>query len=722
MGKDTHEFLMQLKHAVDQDDFDQAAALLTDQALEQFPTPYTYLYQCIVWRHFAKKETEILTAANRGLEIAPDFVQLIEIKLSSLVALEYWQEAGEVGLLLCKEQPFNYQVHFTTADVLEKSGWPQESSSVRSQGHYAAASTFLNNGRHEQALSEFDQSLEFNPSHGRARMRRVDALWALDRQAEAEQALLANIEIPDIRIDALVDMCQWAESRGDIQEIDHWSQTLLGDEPHHPYALRVRIRWARSAGTVQKSFDALDASLSEHPLDMWSNFARYALAQELSTNASFLNSAIGTHDFWRVMAVWLDTGMIDAATDKIIHRVDASSEYVEGLEVFCQRLSDGKHFKTVRRLLDDIPRDIWSQVPFLCFYGDALGESKSFNAGINYFSKQKESACEDETLTWMHSKWSVRKALYTIIEPLTLKACEAHLPVILGRLKRVPDDGEAMYCLGGLYCMAEKYVDAEKWLARARSAGIMLPKRAYWHAKANYYLGNVEKAFEDYIDLFEKRMYRDEDLVQFNDLKEKMMATLVEGSEHGLLEHFASDLTADEQYFVGRQYGKKETSNDDLAKACYWYKLAGQNGEDIAFYSLGLAYEFAEGVDQDFMLAMQYYLKSVDKWPEACLSIARLYEEERGHEFDAHKIVHWIEKAAQLGSENAQKHLAFRYYELEEIQDYEKAFRLIQKPAQKGDKDSQQLLAYFYATGLGVEVNMVEAKKWKDLSDKQEGD
>src|SRR5581483_3376696 len=51
----------------------------------------------------------------------------------------------------------------------------------------------------------------------------------------------------------------------------------------------------------------------------------------------------------------------------------------------------------------------------------------------------------------------------------------------------------------------------------------------------------------------------------------------------------------------------------DLKKAIYWYQKAAENGDKYALYSLGLCYQYGNGVEKDEIKAFEFFQESNEK-------------------------------------------------------------------------------------------------------------
>ncbi len=280
--KELQAFLLSVKAALDVADMTTADKLLSEDALTLHEHPYTYLYKCIIDRHFERDASRVLAAAEQGLRLSPTFADLIDFKFVSLLALGDYARAAEAGLMLCTSQPYNYEAHFETATALEKAGWGEEAPRTKARGHYALAQAELARGNKESALEQLTQAIATDGSHARAKIKRAQLLIALGHKQDAALSLTPLVDDPTLAIDALTLLCQLAEGDNDIDRVSQFSDELLAIDESHSYALRVKVRLARTVGEADAVFSALANALTQHDDDVWCNLLQCSYSRELS--------------------------------------------------------------------------------------------------------------------------------------------------------------------------------------------------------------------------------------------------------------------------------------------------------------------------------------------------------------------------------------------------------------------------------------------------------
>jgi TPR repeat protein len=117
------------------------------------------------------------------------------------------------------------------------------------------------------------------------------------------------------------------------------------------------------------------------------------------------------------------------------------------------------------------------------------------------------------------------------------------------------------------------------------------------------------------------------------------------------------------QTTLGLMYEWGEGVPQDYAEAVKWYRKAAEQGNAIAQERLGFRYEHGEGVTQDYSEAVKWYGKAAEQGDaHAQIELAIMYEDGRGGlAQDDAEAVKWYRKAAEQGNVDAQATLGFRY-------------------------------------------------------------
>ena len=122
---------------------------------------------------------------------------------------------------------------------------------------------------------------------------------------------------------------------------------------------------------------------------------------------------------------------------------------------------------------------------------------------------------------------------------------------------------------------------------------------------------------------------------------------------------------------------KKSGLAEDYEKAYQLFLQAAENGEEEAYYYLGIMNLYGEGVPKNMEEALV-----------------------------------WLNKAADSGDTAAASVIGSVYLKYETFQDYAQALDIFKKVAEKGDPAAEFYLGMMYAEGLGVEQNYETALIW----------
>jgi TPR repeat protein len=111
---------------------------------------------------------------------------------------------------------------------------------------------------------------------------------------------------------------------------------------------------------------------------------------------------------------------------------------------------------------------------------------------------------------------------------------------------------------------------------------------------------------------------------------------------------------------LGESYRSGDGVTQDEAKALSWFKKAADGGNSWGMVSVGVMYSLGwDGGDANDEEAAQWYQKAADKDnPSGMYNLAGAYEQGRGVRRSLEKAKELYEKAAALGSTDAQKRLA----------------------------------------------------------------
>lgn len=129
--------------------------------------------------------------------------------------------------------------------------------------------------------------------------------------------------------------------------------------------------------------------------------------------------------------------------------------------------------------------------------------------------------------------------------------------------------------------------------------------------------------------------------------------------------------------------------------------LQSQLGDPIAQYYLGEMFYYGEGVEQNFVEAMRWYLLSAEQDdPDAAYSIGFMYENGEGVEKSLEVAIDWYKRAGELGSDAGTASLGLLYlYEEGPFGNFDEGLRILKTAADSGNLDAQFYLGSAYYDG-----------------------
>jgi TPR repeat protein len=144
-------------------------------------------------------------------------------------------------------------------------------------------------------------------------------------------------------------------------------------------------------------------------------------------------------------------------------------------------------------------------------------------------------------------------------------------------------------------------------------------------------------------------------------------------------------------------------------------KIKAEAGEAAAQNSLGKMYEGSSGVPVDYGEAVKWYRRAADQgFAEAQNLLGRMYVSGAGVPKDHAEAVKWFRKAADQGYADAQQNLGVMYFKGAGLpQDGAEGIRWVRKAADQGGADAQLTLGLLLSSGSkGVPSDSAEAAKW----------
>lgn len=154
--------------------------------------------------------------------------------------------------------------------------------------------------------------------------------------------------------------------------------------------------------------------------------------------------------------------------------------------------------------------------------------------------------------------------------------------------------------------------------------------------------------------------------------------------------------------------------NGDLDTANHiWLSLA-QRGMAMAQNAIGVSYMRGEGVEQDLVLAADWFQKAAEKGhARASRYLGEAYELGEGREKNQEEAVRWYHAAAERGDATGAIYLGGCYNSGRGVeQDLNEAFRWYRIAAERGNCTGMHNTASCYAKGKGTETDLEQALYW----------
>ena len=178
----------------------------------------------------------------------------------------------------------------------------------------------------------------------------------------------------------------------------------------------------------------------------------------------------------------------------------------------------------------------------------------------------------------------------------------------------------------------------------------------------------------------------------------------------------ANQGNADAQFSLGEMYAEGRGVPQDQAEAAKWYRKAADQGDAKAQYSLGIHYFVS--APPNYAEALKWYRKAANQGnADAQFSVGWMYEDHLGVSQNFAEALKWYRKAANQGNADAQYSVGRMYEQGEGApQNYAEAAKWYRKAAEQGETVAQKNLGSLYEQGQGVPQNYIWAHMWFNLA------
>jgi TPR repeat protein len=143
-----------------------------------------------------------------------------------------------------------------------------------------------------------------------------------------------------------------------------------------------------------------------------------------------------------------------------------------------------------------------------------------------------------------------------------------------------------------------------------------------------------------------------------------------------------------------------------------------EQGDVDAQLSVGMMYDFGQGVPQNYAEAIRWYRRSAERGnPAAQNNLGVMHLNGQGVPANSVEAARWIRMAADQGYAQAQMNLGWMHAKGTGVpRNYSEAIRWSRLAAEQGDDEGQLNLGVIYAEGQVARADYVEAYKWLSLA------
>ena len=176
-----------------------------------------------------------------------------------------------------------------------------------------------------------------------------------------------------------------------------------------------------------------------------------------------------------------------------------------------------------------------------------------------------------------------------------------------------------------------------------------------------------------------------------------------------------TEMSPKEMRELGRSYESGQGVEQDYVKALEWYTKAAEAGDSNAMFNTGYLYDMGYGTEKDHEKAFEWYSRSADAGnPTGMFMVGQgYYSGYGGVEQSYSKAFEWFRRAADNGDSNSLYYIGMMYRFGQGVtQDSEKAIQWYMRSAEYGFSISMRAIGEMYAKGEGVEQDRDRAEEW----------
>ncbi|KAF9143801.1 hypothetical protein BG015_000298 [Linnemannia schmuckeri] len=165
---------------------------------------------------------------------------------------------------------------------------------------------------------------------------------------------------------------------------------------------------------------------------------------------------------------------------------------------------------------------------------------------------------------------------------------------------------------------------------------------------------------------------------------------------------------------LGEMYKNGQGVEQDYAVAMAWYLKAARQGDANAQCNVAYLFEDGLGTQKNYTQAKEWYQKAADQGHVvAQCNLGYMYEHGRGVQQDYSQAMKWYLKAADQAHAPAQQNIGNLFHNGRGVsKDFSLAMEWYRKAAAQGKSSAYYHIGLLYERGRGVEMNRAAAMVW----------
>ncbi|MEO1925582.1 MAG: SPOR domain-containing protein [Gammaproteobacteria bacterium] len=185
-----------------------------------------------------------------------------------------------------------------------------------------------------------------------------------------------------------------------------------------------------------------------------------------------------------------------------------------------------------------------------------------------------------------------------------------------------------------------------------------------------------------------------------------------------ILKPLAENGNSQAQITLGLMYDYGQGVDKDPTESINWYRMAAEQGVPLVQHDIGVKYFQGQSVEQNYDEAAKWWEMSASAGiADSQFNLGLMYYRGIGIPKDYIKAGKLFDAAAAQGHGNAQYSLAVMYaFGQSKKKDYDTALKWFNKAAAQDVAQAQFNLGVFHENGYGVTKNIAKAREWYQLA------